>query len=290
MKQFFVPLLLLCGLWPFSSTAQIGVADPVTGNATINFYGRVVDQDGKPLAGAHVGVSVSVGYLPSPGALGMKDEKSTQLTDANGNFILTDANGHSLKIESIDVHGYKLSEKVKRSYAYSWSGDIFHPDPTNPVVFKMWKMQGPESLVGSVWHGNVSCDGSLTTFDLLRGKRVKDGNLQISCVRTPLISPPPGNGPFDYKFEIAVVGGGVQPTEDEFTYLAPEKGYAPSFIEAKKPSDPGWRGRLTQAFYFRTEDGHYGTLFVDWYTAQNSPTHLEWTCSINPSGSRNLER
>jgi len=29
---------------------------------------------------------------------------------------------------------------------------------------------------------------------------------------------------------------------------------------------------------------------VDWYAAQNAPNHFEWDCSINPSGSRNLER
>jgi hypothetical protein len=155
----------------------------------------------------------------------------------------------------------------------------------------MWKKTGPERLIQPrTWNGNVSCDGRTNRFDLFSGRPNAEGNLEILCVRDPLESPPPGNGPFDYKFEVSVVGGVIQPTSDEFTYLAPEGGYAPIFTESKKAGDPGWRGRLTQEFYIRTDEGHYGRLSVDWYSWQNSPTHLDWNCSINPSGSRNLER
>jgi hypothetical protein len=291
MKQLFLIPLLVCSLWPCSSLAQIGVADPVTGNAAINFYGRVVDQDGQPISGAKVALRVLVGYLHSPTELATRYDKTTNQTDVNGDFTLIGASGHSVEIESIDKSGYKLSDKVSRMYPYSWSAGIFKPDTNNPVIFKMWKQQGTETLVQPpAWNGNVSCDGTTNRFNLLDGKKNVNGDLEIICLKSPINILPRENKPFDYKFEIAVLGGGVQPTEDEFTYLAFEGGYSSSFTLGQKADDPGWQGRVKKEFYIKTADGHYGRLSVDWYSSLQNPTHLDWNCSINPTGSRNLER
>ncbi len=175
-------------------------------------------------------------------------------------------------------------------YPYAWSANLFRPDPNNPVVFKMWHEKGRERLVGSSWNGRVSCDGTTNRFDMLTGHKSPEGTLEITCIRNPLTSPPPGTTPFDYKLQVTVGGGGIQPTSDEFTYFAPDAGYVPIFIESKKAGELGWRGRITQEFYFRTEAGQYGRLTINWFPWQDSPTHLDWNCSINPSGSRNLER
>jgi hypothetical protein len=59
-------------------------------------------------------------------------------------------------------------------------------------------------------------------------------------------------------------------------YLAPENGYSPSFTVAQKVDDPKWRVGVTQEFYIKTADGHYGRLFVDWYAWQTPPVHMEW--------------
>jgi hypothetical protein len=196
----------------------------------------------------------------------------------------------SIQISSIDKEGYKLSPKqVKTSYLYNPSE--FHPDINNPIVFKMWKKGGQDVLVSSVWEGKILCDGTRTDFDLSTGKKTKDGNLQILCTLTPTELKWGNHNLADYKFEIAVLGGGIQRTTDEFTYLAPDNGYLPSVTIEEKAADPNHRNpELEQEFYIKTADGHFGRLSIDWSAWQIPPTHFEWDSTINPSGSRNLER
>jgi hypothetical protein len=290
VKNNLTLFILLCGLLPRAAIAQIGVADPVTGNAAINFYGRTVDQDGKPLAGVKVTLSVFSEYLHSATQLGDKHDRTVMETDSNGNFALTGSTGHSVEVQSFEKEGYKPSDKIKRLYPYSWSADIFHPDPSNPVIFKMWKKIGAEKLLQTSWHGKVPCDGTTNRFDAVKGTHDGSGNLEIVCNRTPFILTPETINHFNWVMQISVVGGGIQATEDEFSYRAPEQGYTQSVAMGKMAGDPGWPGKTKQEFYIKTADNHFGRLWADWDAGQDSPTHLEWDCSINPSGSRNLER
>jgi hypothetical protein len=286
MKIFILALLSIALSVPLVAQTE----DPhKAGNVPISFYGKVVDQSNQPVADVKVEMGILSGYLKSPQEFKQKVTNAALLTDADGRFALENASGSSIQLNAITKDGYKLSPKQAKA-AYLYYPPEFHPDVNNPVVFQMWKMQGAESLLNSSWHGKVHCDGTLLAFDLRSGKPTNDGDLQIVCIRTPLSSPPPGNAHFDYKFQITLISGGIQPTGDEFTYLAPETGYSPSFTVEQKADDPKWWGRVTKEFYIKTSDGHYGRLFVDWYAAQNSPNHIEWDCSINPSGSRNLER
>jgi hypothetical protein len=274
-------IVIIACLLPISVIAQMRTPE----NIPIAFYGKVIDQNGSPVVGAKVDLEVGIDHYE----LNTSEEKNYALeSDQNGNFTLTNAFGAGFDI-SIGKTGYELSQKTLRSYVYT-VGNIFHPDPNNPVVFKMWKIAGKEPLVSSAWHGKVACDGTTNRYDLISGHPDTSGALEIICSRTPLTVPPPGSAHFDYKFQIRVHDGSIQPTEDEFTYLAPENGYSPSLTVAQKADDPKWRASVTQEFYIKTADGHYGRLFVDWYAWQTPPVHLEWDCSINPSGSHNLER
>jgi hypothetical protein len=290
MKDFYFKTLvcaLIACLLPTLSNAQQNIpVNPV--NIPINFYGKVIDQEGKPVVGAKVNLEVQANYFDE----NRSEQKQFPLeTDQNGNFTLTGAYGAIVKVLSVEKEGFELTKKVKRGYSYTLPAE-FQPDPNNPVVLKTWKQQGKEPLAHSLWHGKVVCDGTTNRFDLISGRPSPEGNLEIVCVRTPLKSPPPGNGRFDYKFEITVIGGGIRPAQDEFTYLAPEGDYSKSLTFSQKADDPKWDSKIPipKEYYLKTADGHYGMLFVDWYAAQNSPTHLEWNISINPSGSRNLER
>jgi hypothetical protein len=113
----------------------------------------------------------------------------------------------------------------------------------------------------------------------------------MECIRDPLNYEPTNREPYTYKFEITFIGGGVQATEDEFSYRAPADGYLPKATIERKPGDAKWRAGIDQEFYFKTSDGNYGRISVVWGAGHRpAPTILEWECSINPSGSRNLER
>jgi len=210
-------------------------------------------------------------------------------TDADGNFVLN-TNGGFVQLTTIEKDGYKLlPRQVKEGFMYFPAQ--FHPDSNNPVVFKMWKKRGAESLLGSAWHGKVACDGTPIAFDLLNGKQTEVGNLRITCTLTPTDAKWGNQVLSDYKLQIEIGGGAIQRTSDDFTYLAPESGYLPTVTIEEKAADPNHRNpELEQEFYIKTADGHYGRLSIDWAAWQKPPTHLKWDCSINPSGSRNLER
>jgi hypothetical protein len=289
-RPIIVAIVLVSVGFFWSAIVSAQTEDPhKTGNVPIVFYGKVVDQSNHPVANVEVGLGILVGYLNSKQEFKQKVENTSLVTDGEGKFVLDNKNGSSIQFNSIVKDGYRLSLKqAKATYLYNPS--VFHPDLNNPVIFKMWKKQGDEPLVGSVWHGQVACDGTVNRFDLLHGSKSAEGSLEIICNRTPLQIQRPGRHPFDYRFQISAIGGGIQRAEDEFTYLAPETGYEPILTIAQTANDSNWHGRVKQEFYIKTKEGHFGRLSVDWYASQTSPTHFEWDCSINPSGSRNLER
>jgi hypothetical protein len=276
-----ITVLIAC-LLPISAVAQLRTPE----NVPITFYGKVVDQSGQPVQGAKVSLLVITSHFER---YDTEAQPVTLETDQNGGFTVTGFVANAVDAILIKKQGYELSKKATLTYVFG-SIPTYTPDPKNPVVFRMWKQAGKEPLVGPAWRGKVACDGTTNRFDLSSGRPSADGGLEIICSKTPLTVPPPGSAHFDYKFQIVVIGGSIRPTEDEFTYLAPENGYSPSVTITQKADDPKWQGSVKQEFYFKTGEGHYGRLSVDWYAWQTPPTILKWDCSINPSGSRNLER
>jgi hypothetical protein len=278
-------IVFMVSICAFLSPAQLRVSE----NVKIGFYGQVLDQHGKPVIGAEVTFDFVKSFM---------EENRTQSrpmklqTDNEGKFALTGVVGYGLDGLSIRKDGYELSKKTRKSYVFGLRPD-YKPNQDSPVIFKMWKLTGKEPLVGSSWHGKVVCDGTVHRFNLLTGHPDASGNLQILCLREPLNLPPANTNSFTYKLGITIVGGGIQLTNDEFAYLAPASGYLSNLTYGQNDSDANWDRRtpMPKEFYIKTADGHYGRLFVDWdFAFWQSPTLLKWDCSINPSGSRNLER
>jgi hypothetical protein len=290
MKLLILFAFTLACVVPVSLVAQQDERH-TTGNVPIEFYGKVIDQDGNPLASAKVAFELQVGHMTSETKGYVSRNRITLQTDQSGQFSINGTKGIHLILQSVEEPGCELSKKTERWFSYNESGAIFHPDPSKPVIFKMWKKAGKEPLVGSHWRGKVVCDSTLVSFGLLNGKPSQDGDLQIVCTLTPTDKKVGNHTLSDYGFQITIVGGGVQQTGDEFTYLAPENGYLPTVTIHEEAADANHRNpELEQEFYIKTADGHYGRLSIDWSAWQKPPTYFEWDCSINPSGSRNLER
>jgi hypothetical protein len=283
MKSHFIFAVALALLSSYALKAQ------GSDNVPITFYGKVLDQESNAVPGAQVIIAVSIVNRDTWGG---ELKKATLETDQNGDFTVTGFVANSMDISSIKKNGFELSKKAVRSYRYALS-DHFHPERDHPVVFRMWKKKGNEPLVGSTWRGKVACDGPTHRFDLVSGHPSTNGNLEITCSRVPVNLPPSNIKPFTYELQIAIIGGGVQATDDEFTYLAPENGYSPNLRFGQKADALKWDRKtpIPKEYYIKTADGHYGRISVNWDLAfAQSPTYLEWECSINPSGSRNLER
>jgi hypothetical protein len=103
----------------------------------IEFYGKVADQYGQPVAGATVYGNI----LLNSGIEGSATDTHTAETDAKGLFQFTGLHGVSLGV-GLKKIGYDFDWHASAG----WSKD-YKPDPKNPVAFTMYKLQGAEPMV-----------------------------------------------------------------------------------------------------------------------------------------------
>lgn len=263
-----------------------------TGNAPITFYGKVIDQDNKPLAGVKVNLEIFVGYMTSATTGEMKRDKVTLETDENGQFTLKNVKGHSVTVLSVEKNGYELSQKSNWFFAYSSSSEIFHPDSSNPVILTMWKRSGVEPLIiGKKFYGIIP-DGRVYTIDFLQQKKIEGadapGDIRVQITR-PFDAIP--RLKYDWSFSIEAINGGLIPTDDEFLYRAPDEGYQPKYEFTMSTNSLSWsEENKRKQFYLRSRDGEvYGALIIDVLSHYNDKSIFNVRYFINPAGSRNLE-
>jgi hypothetical protein len=247
----------------------------------INFYGKVVDENGTPVPGANIHFTWND---LSPQGTSHADTSS----DESGLFSLTDRQGKRLYVE-ISKDGYYTSGNSRRAaFEYANPADgLFTPDAANPVVFRLRKKGEAAQLI----HGLKlfgSREGTLSYVDLTTAKAALKplGDLTVECTRSERSA----DKKFDWTFTLSVVSGGLIESTDEFMFLAPEAGYRSSFQISHRINDPDWTGREKHKFFVKSQDGqHYArieiTIIPDY--GQNAAYDLEWY--LNPNGSRNLE-
>jgi len=130
-------------------------------SSNIEFYGRVVDQDAKPVADAIVSVAIST-FNPATltgGKEYLKEQRMTVVTDASGEFKVTGVSGAVLNIEKISHPQYVTIPEVKwragmfEAFGYGYWRErgvpYYVPDPRNPAVFPLWKQGQPRTLMPS---------------------------------------------------------------------------------------------------------------------------------------------
>lgn len=111
-------------------------------NVPVQFYGKVIDQKGKPLSGAkvraevrHLTVMAPVAFGAAPSMLPVQTE-----TDDQGRFEISGVAGDGFDLIYIQKQGYEL-EMRQRSYAATGG------NPSDPVVFRMWNINDHERLI-----------------------------------------------------------------------------------------------------------------------------------------------
>jgi hypothetical protein len=259
-------------------------------NIPIEFYGKVVDQNDRPLSGVKVKAHVRHLIMATPTTRGTRFKDCELATDQNGLFVFSEK-GAGITIDAIEKEGYELSKKAKRSYSYKGTSEIFTPDSDNPVVFKMWKQQGAEKLIkGDKFYGIIP-DGRQYTLNLLYGQKIEGdsskGDLKVTIERPAQITP---RTPYDWSFTIEGINGGVIETADEFMYLAPESGYQPKYQFSMNSTHPKWSDKTKKQFYLSSRDRKFfGRMEVDVYSSYRDQAVFDVHYFLNTNGSRNLE-
>jgi len=150
---------------------------------SLDFYGRIIDQDGRPVEGAKViaAVGTIVSFTESGGT------KYVTVSDAEGRFSFIGIRGSGCGY-LLEHPGYVFSQRQP----FASRPKDYVPDPNKPSVLSMWKLQGAEPMVKARIHGYIPCDGTPTVFDLITGKRVASGgNLTVRLSRNPVDIYPP---------------------------------------------------------------------------------------------------
>jgi len=235
----------------------------------ISFYGKVVDENGRPVRGALVkigGTDLSAAHTFS----------ETRISDDNGNFSLIGRTGKFLSVR-VSKDGYYTSQENHTGFEYAAFSDpnYYQPDPNNPVIFHLRKKGEPAPLASS--QGEL-----LMTFGA------------PSAIPIPGITPSPiivnvyqnDLRVRDWKAQITVDGGGIEPTTEEFPFQAPADGYQPSInIDHDSPHATGWPDEEGGRFYIKTTAG-YGLLELHQTRGMRT---LHYSVLINSAGGTALE-
>lgn len=258
-------------------------------NEDVVLYGRVIDQFGAPVAGATVTGSVQVNNGTRVGS-----DKISLLTDGNGFFTISGYKAKALGIW-VTKEGYVMATtNTYFIYSLLWSAARrFTPDPNNPTVIKMWKLQGAEPLVDISKEYKLPFTSAPINFDLVAGKIVPTGGDVRITVNRPAGEVSEHN-PQDWGFEIEAVDGGLIETsgkEEAVTFAAPENGYQSSDTLTASSNRHGI-GIIQQAFFVQSRNGQvYSKLGLSFGINRTPDGLMDITFSgvANPNSSRNWE-
>ncbi|MEI7533959.1 MAG: carboxypeptidase-like regulatory domain-containing protein [Verrucomicrobiae bacterium] len=244
----------------------------------LDFFGKVIDQYGKPVVGAKIKgtVLLNVNYVRSA------DEVHYTETDAKGNFSFVGLHGVQIGAWPEKV-GYKMGERGAGFQAPI--GGKSSPD--NQAILTMWKIRGPEPMKCISFESRIPSDGTSSAFDTVTGKQSSNGDLQITLLRSPLEVRRSGQK-FDWSVKVEILHGGIAAENDPYPYWAPESGYQPFFQFDMSSNNVPWDSTTTQNFYIKNVQGQYGRMQVKPY-ASATPAGIKIDLWLNPSGSQNLE-
>lgn len=245
----------------------------------IAFYGRVVDQNNNPVAGAKVVVSWT--------DLSATGTSVRELhTDGAGNFTLSGERGKHLLVRSIEKVGYEDSTLNQDGFEYAaFFDENYHiPDPNSPVLFRMHMKAVAEPLVAISDKFKIQADGTVA-LNLRTSKQGRaDANILVELLDN---SDPTGR---KWVAKVSAPGGGIQPVNDEFATIAPESGYQSEItINQDTPQPGGFQsGSLYKGgkFYVKTSVGY---ALVEFRMIPGNKS-VRLTSYLNPNtNSRNLE-
>jgi len=271
--------LLLGGGWLWFGATPVGQIVAML-NTPIEFYGKVVDQNGDPVPHARVEYSL----LDKFNASGSGGETKA---DENGGIEIRGVRGAVLGVNvSKDGH-YRIHKVSNQRFAYGRGPDsTTKPPPTkdNPAVFVLHKMGKTEPLVRTEKSALIPKDGTPINVDLMTGRLSPNGNLRIEA----WTEAPVEGRKFTWRCRVTVPGGGLVERNGEFDFEAPEDGYEESVELGMTRDAEQWTSDQQRDYFVRLPDGRFARINFRMIAGGNHYFILD--AFLNPKpGSRNLE-
>ncbi len=247
----------------------------------IDFYGKVIDENNRPVAGAKIMWQWNT--IDAASGTAYKDTTS----DTNGLFSLTNQRGKILGVR-VEKEGYYTVDggqgAVSFEYATPASPMYYEPDSNHPVIFHL-HTKGLNATRLLHWKRDVALNAkNQKALDLETGKTTEG---QPHSLFIEVLTNNSRIGSIAWSARVSVIDGSLQTYTEQFPFTAPDGGYQSIIdlnLDTPKPSDmEGFQGA---AFYVQTPKG-YGRFEVRMLLGEHS---IEVEGYFNPDPtSRSLE-
>ena len=262
----------------------------------IEFYGKVVDQHGEPVAGAAIKI------LPFDNAYGDSDTSLDLTSDASGRFSVKGLKGLAMGVQATKAGhltfsdlGYGKPTSSRRiEYGLDGTQGARFKDPNKPTLFTLHKIGLVEPMVyveEKRWHLEVDGTPRKIALDSKdgTGPHQIDFRLRSDWSHLPMDNEI-NSKRFDWSLEARIPGGGFLKNASDYNFEAPETGYLESIrfgYLANLPQEQ-WK-RLRHGRYFvKFADGTFGRIrFSIDAASDRRPLSLTSWMNLKP-GSRNL--
>jgi hypothetical protein len=256
-------------------------------NAPIAFYGRVVDQDGKPLEG--VAVDFNVTAIPMIPVLWGPDEttKVSCVTDQNGLFSVEGKRGTGLDVTGLRKEGYRKSGYYQQgNVRYEPYGSQRHiPDRSKPVEFMMIRDDLPKAEKVFDKQLELNWNATITTENF--GPDV--GKLEFTASRTGRYANNTTKK-FEWEVKMRAVGFTMIKLPNENERIAPLVGYTSNGRVGFSPDEEGWKSAPDESYAILTDSGTYGLINLKIYSGRDDGrVSGRVTIYLNKSGARNID-
>ena len=268
---------------PKHAVASILEAVPVNSNVPIVFYGRLEDQGSLPVVEAEI-TGTTIFHQGAVKARG----QFTTTSNSNGLFTLNAGAGERLEVVPRKP-GYALAS-TDNVETYMGLANEIPPDSNNPVVIKMWKLQGAEPLVSISQQYQFPYTNAPLFFDFITQEIVPSGG----DIKITILSPPDSLlAPEDWRVEIEGDQGGgsmkISPEDWKITYWAPAGGYQPKIALPMVEDAPQNSESLDGLFFVQSREGGVYTKLAIKISLSDGLVNLELHGIANTNGSCNLE-
>lgn len=250
----------------------------------INFYGKVVDESGEPVAGA----SIAFTWSNAKG----EPLSAGNLSDAAGLFSLENKRGKVLQVRVQKDGYYPITRQNQIGFDYAEPNEtrFYVPNPQQPVTFYLRKKGVGSELITSQ-HGvfrsllvESPSNGIPVAVDFFKRSVGGEGPFIVQGWKEPksIVT-----GRNNWAFRISVPDGGLVEHDEEFPFQAPEKEYKTAYEWRFEGHTTNWQASLNKNFYVKFGNPpRYGRIRIT--TTGFSPSaRLEY--AVNPVGSRDLE-
>lgn len=271
--------------WP-ERTRKLKADPQYEWKTPIEFYGKVVDQDGRPVPAVEVKMNWT-----DMSAEGTSEAQRT--TDASGLFSITGIRGKNFGVIALEKEGYvPFTKSNPHSFEYAgfWEPTYHVPDQRKPVVFRLRKKGEAAALLryGPTLFG-AKPDGTPVVFDFATGRKTNSGGQFSVSVKKGARK---ADRQFDWEVTLEAVGNGagLLESKDEFMVEAPESGYQQSWAFTQKAGMEGFQSEMQAKFFVKTSEGQFARIEVRVLPEYRETAAVDLASYFNPEpGNRNLE-